>query len=179
MCGTCGSTQAGWPERIAPLQPGAAERRARALTALLRSHGRSAACRVAVMTWPGGGVRWKSPDGWCFAPSLSEAIRTLTRRYGPLVPTPGPVSPRPEERGLPFSVTREAAAVWCAAAVEAGWTRLHACTLKLHDRTIVLDAHRAHLHRLPNANPSLRTPYETSELLAHWATALHEFRITA
>lgn len=33
------------------------------------------------------------------------------------------------------------------------------------------------MHQQANAAPSVHTPYETAELLEHWATALHKFQI--
>jgi hypothetical protein len=122
-------------------------------------------------------MRWTSTSGWQFARSLSDAVRALTRQYGPLVPIPKAASSSGAERALPFSVTAEAAAVWCTAALEAGWATGHACTLKLGDRKIVLYEGGAHLHELTPTRPSLQTAYETTELLSHWATALREFQI--
>ncbi|MER6987871.1 hypothetical protein ABT337_03655 [Saccharopolyspora hirsuta] len=172
MCGACGTSRAGWTERIAPLTPGSAPRRARALTALLHATTSATARRTRVTTWPGGGLRWQSPKGWEFAPSLLAAARTLTIQFGPLVPPPQSIPAPPREQVLPFAVTAEATAVWCAAAVEAGWAELP-CTLRLGARTIEL--HEGRVHDRPHERPTLTASYETTELAAHWADSLRDF----
>lgn len=177
MCGACAPIGGSWPERIAPLRPGTAARRARVVTTLLRSLDSQPGRRVTVTPWPGGGLRWMTRGGLQFARSLSEAMRTLTRQYGQLVPLPNATSLSGRRRELPFPVTPEAAAVWCVAAVEAGWATRHSCVLNLGDREIVLHGDHARLRDLPCASPSLRTSYDSSELLAHWASTLREFRI--
>ncbi len=177
MCGACAPVGGGWPERIAPLHPGAAARRARVVTTLLQSLDSQAVRRVTVTPWPGGGLRWMTNGGLRFARSLSEAIRTLTRQYGQLVPLPDATSLSGKHRDLPFPVVPEAAAVWCVAVVEAGWATGHPCFLNLGDREIALHGEHVRIRDLPRANPSLRTPYDSSELLAHWASTFGDFRV--
>jgi hypothetical protein len=177
MCGACGSIEAGWPERIAPLNPGSGPRRARALTALLRAKSPGANSRITVTTWPGGGVRWHSPHGWNFARSLLEAAGALTRHFGPLVPAPEIISPSESARPLAFPVTAEATAVWCTAAVQAGWASQFPCTLNVQTRTIVLHQGQAHLYDSNHTRPTVQAAFETSELAAHWARTLSDFKI--
>ncbi len=175
MCGACGTVASSWPERIAPLVPGSAPRRARALTALLAATDSGAARRLVVAPWHAGGLRWRGPAGWSFAPSLPEAVRELTRRYGPLVPAPGSPCDAPAARPLPFPVFDEAAVVWCAAALEAGWGAGSGLRLCLPARKIALQHGAAVSTPGRHARPSVSAPRDTARLVRHWSDVLSDF----
>ncbi|MBW4716402.1 hypothetical protein [Saccharothrix obliqua] len=104
MCGACGATTTSWTERISPLGPGAARRRARALNTALELAGR----RVRVVPWHGGGLSLRTPTGWHYERSLTSAAR----RLGPLVPAAG--DDPSTSACLPGDREPDGLAVWCA-----------------------------------------------------------------
>lgn len=177
MCGACGTTASSWTERIAPLVPGSAPRRARALTALLAAADSGSARRVVVTPWHAGGLRWRGPGGWAFAPSLPATVRELTRRHGPLVPAPVPPDETQEARRLPFAVADEAAVVWCAAAWEAGWDAGTGLQLRLPTRDIALSDGTAVPAPGRDAYPSVSARHDTTRLVQHWSDALRDFAV--
>ncbi|WP_326806812.1 MULTISPECIES: hypothetical protein [unclassified Streptomyces] len=186
MCGACGAAATEWTERLAPMDPASARRRAEALTAVLRAAPSPRAHRAAATAWPGGGLRLTRPGGWEFAPSLLSAVRTLTERYGPLVPLAvrgdgaggaeaGP--PEAAHRRLPFAVRAEAAAVWCAAILASGAARPSPVTVDLCAWTVVLREGRGSVHEGGGAHPAVYREQGASGLAEHWATSLRVFRV--
>ena len=110
MCGACGARATTWTERVAPLDPRGARRRAAALRELVAA--RPGGGRVGVVPWAGGALTLRFPTGDVLAPSLPAAADVLTRRLGPLVAA-GTVAPADGS-------SPEQVAVWCAAAHAAG-----------------------------------------------------------
>ncbi|MBB5957232.1 hypothetical protein FHS29_003825 [Saccharothrix tamanrassetensis] len=117
MCGACGTPTALWTERISPLGPGAAWRRARALNTALELAG-TAPHRVRVVPWHGGGLSPRTPAGWHYERSLTPAARWLSARFGPLVPAAGD-DPSTCAR-LPEDREPDGLAVWCALVAASG-----------------------------------------------------------
>lgn len=165
MCGACGAPTTGWAERIAPLGAGVAERRARALTALLPTT--ASARRVAVSPWHGGALRLRGPAGWRFAPSLLAAARELPRRHGPLVPADGmPGTPASVSPG--FRPTPEQTAAWCTAAVASGLPRRGPVVLTANGWEITMTGEDVHLAAAERDSPALHAHRGARELAAHW-----------
>ncbi|RDG30083.1 hypothetical protein [Streptomyces corynorhini] len=117
MCGVCGRPATGWTERVAPLDPGAATARHRAVRRLL------AGTRITVRPWPGGGWQLADRAGrrhhCADLPALWTTVRSLA---GPVIAPdpadltrswtlPGDEVPRPDPHAL---------VVWTAAALHAG-----------------------------------------------------------
>lgn len=176
MCGACGTPATGWTERIAPLNAGAAQRRARTLCALARGTAAPGARLATVLPWPGGGLRLSGPSGWRFAPTLLAGAQELTRRYGPLVPIDSPVTASAAEVPLPFELKPDAMATWCAAVVAARPPDGSPVIVTGAGREITLTRRHVHIACVPAGAPTIRTRLSAAQLAEHWRSVLHRFR---
>ncbi|RKT55694.1 hypothetical protein [Saccharothrix australiensis] len=163
MCGACGAPTTSWTERISPLGPGAARRRARALTTALELAG-TPPHRVRVVPWHGGGLSLRTPTGLHYAPSLVLAARWLGARFGPLVPAAGddPTTRAP----LPEHREADGVAVWCALVAACGRgpvvLTLPGLRVRLADEVLVAPRHEAEA-----GDSALHAPAGAHRLLAH------------
>jgi hypothetical protein len=176
VCGACGTPTTGWTERIAPLGAGAAQRRARTLCALVRGTGAPGARLATVLPWPGGALRLGGPGGWRFAPTLLAGAREMTRRHGPLVPVHPSAAASATEVALPFELTPEAMATWCAAVVAALPPGDGPVIVTAAGREITLTHRHVQITDVSGSAPTIRTRLSGVRLAEHWRSVLHPFR---
>ncbi|MEW1722494.1 hypothetical protein [Streptomyces sp. NPDC093109] len=130
MCGGCGRPATGWPERAAPLGPGGAHARHRAVRRLL------AGTRTTARPWHGGGWQFADRAGrYHHCPDLVALWTAVRSAAGPVV-VPGPAD-RTRAWSLPdpHAPDPHALVVWTAAVLHAGpapaWLTVRAAGLRL------------------------------------------------
>jgi hypothetical protein len=121
-------------------------------------------------------LRLGGPAGWRFAPTLLEGVRELTRRHGPLVPVHPPATASVTEAALPFELTPDAMAVWCAAVVGAHPPDDGPVIVTGAGREITLTHRHVRIADVSANAPTIRTRLPVAPLVEHWRSVLHRFR---
>jgi hypothetical protein len=121
-------------------------------------------------------LRLGGPGGWRFAPSLLAGAQELTRRHGPLVPVHLPAAASATEVALPFELTPDAMATWCAAIVAAGPPDDSPVIVTGAGREITLTRRQVRIADVSAGAPTIRTRLSAAQLVEHWRSVLDRFR---